>query len=183
MSDLATTSACTKGNLPGREFDIHCPLMGGPDYKLNYHSFSCRERQLNKTCNDKKCERRVNLVRPCLVQVSAATTKHERDVYEIGHDNRTVCLSCNKAKNQIVGRGLCAACYSRHKKAGDIDVKYPVLRKPAVNKQRVSVVFKGDDVDVYDYLRAWADDEDRSLSDVVVSVLRRGVAVRKGEVA
>ena len=48
----------TRGDLPEQnQYNIFCPLMGGPDYKMNYLASSCAERVLIDTCGNKLCQR------------------------------------------------------------------------------------------------------------------------------
>jgi hypothetical protein len=47
-----------RGALPGDEYDIYCPALPGPEYKLNYYEKSCRARITRGNCGKKvKCER------------------------------------------------------------------------------------------------------------------------------
>jgi len=43
-----------KGTMADTEYDIHCPEMGGPTWKLNYLSDSCK---LRKASGCKKCKK------------------------------------------------------------------------------------------------------------------------------
>jgi hypothetical protein len=54
---VSTGTATVGGDiLPSVQYDIHCPLMGGPDYKFNYLSGSCRERVKAFSCRDRGCQ-------------------------------------------------------------------------------------------------------------------------------
>ena len=85
ISGLSTDASCTKGNLQmGSEYDIYCPLFGGPVYKHNYLSSSCRERQLlsRVDCRKAKCNRFVadNLARPSKETKSEMVVLKEKKV-------------------------------------------------------------------------------------------------------
>ena len=193
---LATTAASTKGNLPDRNgYDIHCPMMGGPDYKLNYCSTGCRERQLMSSCTKKGCDRRVNLVRPNLVQVSAATKRQALNTEVMPVDKRPVreCAECGRMMS-ISGRGLCSTCLKKMKKDGTLDEKHPPLRpgrrpakaeKPETVAEPVSLVADDADEDprivrlefwerdcvVLVELEKWAAEDRRSVADQILFAL------------
>ncbi len=135
---LVTTGACTKGNLPDRnQYDIHCPMMGGPAYKPNYVAASCIARQVAGSCSATTCGRkRIQLHK----KPSAAKT--EPNIYIEGqmYNNKKVaeCAECGR-QMPIYARGCCAGCVARLKKAGILDEKYPAKRsgrrKPATINQ------------------------------------------------
>ncbi len=136
--DLATTGACTKGNLPDRNlYDIHCQLMGGPAYKPNYVAASCLARQVAGSCSATTCGRkRIQLHK------KPAAAKPELKNYIAGemYNNKKVaeCAECGR-QMPIYGRGCCAGCVARLKKVGILDEKYPAKRsgrrKPATINQ------------------------------------------------
>lgn len=47
-----------RGDLPKKENEIYCALLGGPDYKPNYLRSSCRVRLRMGSCTVKGCEHR-----------------------------------------------------------------------------------------------------------------------------
>ena len=184
IDGLVTTAACTKGALPERnQNDIYCPLMGGPVHKSNYPHSACRARQLANNCNHKDCERRVNLVRPGLVQVSSEGVKQEqRRRLFVGKTPLRKCAEC-KRMMAISGRGLCGACLHRLRKAGTLDEKYPSLRPRKASKkhgQAIKIVFGERETGIYKDLVAWADEERSSVEDHVLHVLENIVNERRG---
>jgi hypothetical protein len=120
---LATVGACTKGDLPERnQYDIHCPLMGGPDYKLNYVSAGCLERQLYNGCSANGCKHlKTNIVKKKSIEPQAR-------VYTLGefvHGKRAAaCAECGIVR-PIVGRGCCGGCMMRLRKLGTLDALHP----------------------------------------------------------
>jgi hypothetical protein len=53
MTGLAA-AGIIRGDLPAKDYDIHCPLMG---QGVNYLASSCRERVANGNCHAKGCKR------------------------------------------------------------------------------------------------------------------------------
>ncbi len=136
FESLVTTGACTKGNLPERnQYDIHCPMMGGPAYKPNYVAASCIARQVAGSCSATTCGRK-----KIQLHKKPAAAKPEPHIYIEGHmyNNKKVaeCAECGR-QMPIYGRGCCAGCVARLKKIGILDEKYPAKRsgrrKPATN--------------------------------------------------
>lgn len=87
--DLATTDVSTKGHLPDRnQYDIHCPLMGGPDYKFNYLLTSCDVRQGTSGCSQVKCRHHEGVVEVAARGNGAKRT--DGDVYETPSSSEAV---------------------------------------------------------------------------------------------
>ena len=155
LEDLATTGACTKGDLPDRSgYDIHCELMGGPDYKLNYLLLGCDERQRASGCSVVKCRHHaggVEVKAPLSVKRKLAdldVAAHKRtssdpdvsagETAQIKEDavakkSLKKCFECGELRT-IIGRGLCGRDYHRLQKAGVLDDKYPVKPKHSNKK-------------------------------------------------
>ncbi len=102
-----------KGCLPDTGYNLHCPCMGGPEYKFNYTSISCAARLEKKTCKETGCSRfkgEAPGFREFQFNCGAGADRHEV---------RIECTSChNIAINH--GRGLCRTCHKKHTKAGTI---------------------------------------------------------------
>ena len=106
------------GSLPDSNYDIFCKDFGGPEYRMNYLSSSCKERQAQNTCKRVNCHRFTAPI-PTKEQLRAAVKSNE---------GRIKCACCGQlGKNE--GRSLISACYKRHKKAGTLDQYKKVGRK------------------------------------------------------
>lgn len=101
---------CARGDLPPKEYDIHCPLMGGPTHKNNYFRLSCLERRNNGGCVVKDCSQR---------------TENKKEG-TVAKKPLRKCRECGETK-PIIGRGLCGPCYHRLKRHGKLEEKYPAL--------------------------------------------------------
>jgi hypothetical protein len=121
--DLATIGACTKGDLPDRQYDIHCPLMGGPAYKYNYVTAGCLERQLAGCCSAKACPRKK--IRLAAKRAAAVKPGSTFTLGTIVHGKRVaICAECGLTR-PAHGRGCCGSCYWRLRGEGTLDAKHP----------------------------------------------------------
>jgi hypothetical protein len=120
-------STGSNGALPDAEYDINCPALGMPDFKLNYLAESCAIRLASKVkrsaCSfGDGCPR----FRPTVATVKPPPRK--RMVRTSNKDHTCVC--CGK-KGEHHCRGLINACYKRHRKKGNIEM-FPIIYSPYV---------------------------------------------------
>lgn len=160
MSGLATAETSTRGLLPDRKDDIHCPLMGGPEYRTNYTMLSCNARQAAGGCRNLTCQyhekqnhaahtSRANEGTPPEPGVTAGETAQKTEEEPVTTaKTKAACLHCNKVKT-IPARGLCGSCYKKMKDAGRLeefqsgrsgDVMRSPGRKKKVAEERESVI-------------------------------------------
>ena len=64
------------GSLPDSNYDIFCKDFGGPEYRMNYLSSSCKERQAQNTCKRVNCHRFTAPI-PTKEQLRAAVKSNE----------------------------------------------------------------------------------------------------------
>ena len=99
------------------EYDIFCPLFGGPKYKLNYTSGSCEQRRTQRLnrCTQSDCKRYKG--KPVAVKVAkprVETKKQGRPKRKIVVGN---CLDCGE-RHKLNSRLLCTTCYKYHAHRG-----------------------------------------------------------------
>jgi hypothetical protein len=112
-------STGSNGSLPDAGYDINCPALGMPDFKLNYLAESCESRLTTK--NPKAackygdgCPR----FRPTVATIQKPVKKRTR-----GPKENHKCFCCGKIGTHQ-SRGLIGKCYDRHKWSKTLD-KYP----------------------------------------------------------
>lgn len=104
------------GIMSDQEYDINCPLMGKPDWKMNYLASSCLERRANG-CTHPGCQYNGN--RPVKKERPKEKYHHVRSVRE--------CACCHEEK-KINGRELCGRCYGLNRYHGTLE-DYPKVIK------------------------------------------------------
>jgi hypothetical protein len=100
------------GSMSNTEYDIYCPQMGGPDWRMNYLATSCLERRAHG-CRKPGCQYNGN--RPAKSKEPEKKYVHVRSVRE--------CACCHEEK-KINGRELCGRCYGLNRYHGTLE-NYP----------------------------------------------------------
>jgi hypothetical protein len=110
----------SNGALPDAEYDINCPALGMPDFKLNYLADSCEIRLSSKVkrtaCSfGDGCPR----FRPTVATIKTTA--------RIQNHSKGNCVCCG-VYDEIQGRGLIRVCYNRYHGLGTLH-KFPLTRK------------------------------------------------------
>jgi len=100
-----------RGDLPEKEFDIYCPLMGGPDYKRNYLASSCRDRVGLGSCKLRDCVQRGGTATEAPERMRANGRQPYTQKKNLS--KRGICTCGCEREGRIVARGLIKACYDR----------------------------------------------------------------------
>jgi hypothetical protein len=130
-------STGSNGALPDAEYDINCPALGMPDFKLNYLASSCEIRLASKvkrsSCNFgdgcprfrskelEKVEKVAKVIKPKLVEKRIKMPKIARENHK--------CLCCGEI-GTYKSRGLIQGCYDKHRFTKTLD-QFPLTRKRA----------------------------------------------------
>lgn len=105
------------GSLPESQYNIHCIAIPGPDYKLNYYTASCAERQSAGTCISDECKYFKS------AEVPARHNKHSISIVS-SRTKMIKCVSCGKMSENH-GRQLCKTCHTKNSRAGTLS-NYPL---------------------------------------------------------
>lgn len=118
-------STGSNGALPDAEYDINCPALGMPDFKLNYLASSCEIRLASKvkrsSCSyGDGCPR----FRPTVATIKPPEKKRRSKASK----NKHKCVCCSKI-GVHQARGLITKCYDREKKRKNLGQFHRNYRK------------------------------------------------------
>jgi hypothetical protein len=104
------------GCLPDSGYNIHCPAIPGPEYKMNYFSSSCAIRlEAKSPCKEITCKRH-DKHNPA--GLPNKVVKEEEKRHKTNQKHKCVC--CGEI-GIFKGRGLIRKCYDRHKRGKTLD--------------------------------------------------------------
>lgn len=115
-----------RGDLPVKEYDIYCPLMGDQPGAKNYYRSSCALRVRSGGCGI-KCARKMPKVVPAAVEPVKPVEVVEPVVVDKPakkRDRVAPCANCERVMS-LAARGLCGRCLDRLTKDGTLDDLYP----------------------------------------------------------
>ena len=82
-------------------------------------------KDMDRLAADRPGVKRLVVAVPIGSEMKEENSENEPVVEEVGVAKK-VCLDCQNVRS-IVGRGLCSSCYSKNKKAGTLDERFPKL--------------------------------------------------------
>lgn len=93
------------------KMDVHCPLMGGPGYRLNYWEEKCQSRQKDGYEKHKDCfggckaarqiEKNNRMQHHSWIDKNAALRVEIHRLIDIGYSNEEICKKVNRAIRTI----------------------------------------------------------------------------------